>query len=553
MMTKKASIMAGLLILLSWLLPLNVMPWNAWQKEALAFLAAVLLFADCIRSQISSRKVGFPVPAVWFLLLLAILTWQVIGGTVTFRGDAIVLCFYLFAALMILGAGFGQRDVHKAAVSISVLFLTGALVSTFIAYAQALNVWNELTWISRLSVLRRPGANLGQPNHLATLLLIAIAGLLYLRATAVIGRGIEALLGLVLLAGLAVTESRTGVLGLLLLATWWLLRVQLSSSERIGLIIGVILFLGLVWNWPQFHQFIMVEDGGGHLNTTAGTRLIVWPQLLHAAMMKPWAGWGLRNVSEALNAVLDAYPIGNPFTYAHNVVLDLAVGVGLPLAAILTGMVIVWFLRRARQGRSPETVYFIGVLMIFGLHSQLEFPFAYAYLLFPVLFVAGLLEKSVVPERSYTIPIPVLVVASSAACLVMAWSAWEYLLVEEDFQVARFEALRIGDAPPDHVRPTIYLLTQLNTLLVAMRMQPQEGMSEDELELARQAAMRFPWGGIQNRYALALACNGKTDEALRQLKVIRAMHGEVYYQAVRTTWTDSARLKCPSLRDLKLP
>jgi O-antigen ligase len=552
-MNMKASTAVGLLILLSWLLPLNVLPWNAWQKEALTFAAAILLFADSVRAQVSTRKVVFPAPAIWFLLLIGILMWQVIGGTVTFRGDAVVLSFYFLVSVMTLGVGFAQPDVRKAAVFISILFLTGALASTFIAYAQALNVWTEVTWISRLSSLRRPGANLGQPNHLATLLLIAMAGLLYLRATATISRGIEALLGLVLLAGLAVTESRTGILGLLMLVTWWFVRLRPSASERTGLIVGVILFLGLVWNWPQFHQFIMVEDGEGHLNTTAGTRLVVWPQLLQAAMMKPWTGWGLRNVSEALNAVLDTYPVGNPFTYAHNIVLDLVVGAGLPLAVILTGAAVVWFVRRARQGRGPETAYFLGVLMIFGLHSQLEFPFAYAYLLFPVLFIAGLLERRVVPARTYAVPMPVVVVACFATCLVMAWSAWEYLQIEEDFQVARFESMRIGDTPQDHVRPTVHLLTQLDTLLVAVRMQPKEGMSENELELARQAAMRFPWGGIQNRYALALACNGKTEEALRQLKVMRAMHGEGYYQAVKAAWTDVAQTNCSSLRDLKLP
>ena len=90
--------------------------------------------------------------------------------------------------------------------------------------------------------------------------------------------------------------------------------------------------------WPGILNFILIggldDSAATQVNLHAGTRLLVWPQLWEAVLQRPWFGWGLREVSEAHNAVLHAHAQSEPFTYAHNVVLDLAVGMGLPLTLL---------------------------------------------------------------------------------------------------------------------------------------------------------------------------------------------------------------------------
>ena len=113
--------------------------------------------------------------------------------------------------------------------------------------------------------------------------------------------------------------------------------------------------------------------------------------------------------------------------------------------------------------------------------------------------------------------------------------------------------MRIGHTPGDYERPRIYLLTQLDALLEAARIVPTPGMTPDRIELARKAAMRFPWTATQNRYALSLALNGNPEEAIRQLKVMRAMHGEKPYQSIKANWKDLAESKYPQLGQLTLP
>ena len=84
-------------------------------------------------------------------------------------------------------------------------------------------------------------------------------------------------------------------------------------------------------------------------------------------------------------------------------------------------------------------------------------------------------------------------------------------------------------------------------MLIATRTTPQPGMDAQELELLRKAAMRFPWTAIQGRYALAMALNGNVPEAQRQLKVIRAMHGQKMLEAFQARWREMAQQQYPQL------
>ena len=270
-------------------------------------------------------------------------------------------------------------------------------------------------------------------------------------------------------------------------------------------------------------------------------------------MQRPWFGWGLREVSQAHNAVLSHYASGEPFTYAHNIVLDLAIGLGLPMTALLLGLFAYWAWHRLKAVDASATWYCVAVAIPMAVHSMLEFPFSYIYFLVPVLLVVGMLEAATAPRSIVRLKTSFTTLGAASLFLLMIWSVVEYVAMEEDFRVARFEALRIGQTQSDYSRPKVHLLTQLEVMLAASRMVPSPKMSSADIELLRSAAMRFPWTAIQNRYALSLALNGNPDEAIRQLRVMRAMHGEKHYQALKANWQQQASDKYPQLGQLKLP
>ena len=562
--------LSALCLILSWLVPLHFLPWISWHSEMLAFFAAFVLSFVALTSQAEgSRVVSLPVLALPLIALAALVLSQLAVGIITFGGDALVLVLYFALCVTCITLGFASvpsaavdlsgnnaRKNNSALTLMAKVVLLGAFASAVLAFAQVFELWEQSPWVNRMLSLRRPGGNIGQPNQLATLLLMGVASLLFLYESGKLKTVSGALISLVLCAALAMTESRTGVLSLFLLTGWYLYRRR-QAGFKIPLwtvVLGCCAFLGFFWAWPSIFDFILQSTGGGAVvDTKPGYRLIVWPQLLEAMAQRPWLGWGLNQVPKAHNAVASSHVLSEPYSYSHNILIDLGLGLGLPLAALLMFITGVWLWRRIRLAKQLQPWYCVALVLPVAVHSMLEFPFTYAYFLAPVMFVLGVLEG-----LSGTKPAFKMRARSAAACLLMisavaAWSVVEYIEIEEDFRVARFEALKVGQTPASYERPQIVLLTQLDALLAGARLVPKPGMSPSEVELAKNVALRYPWPATQNRYALSLALNGNLTAALRQLRVMRALHGEKDFAKIRQNWRALAQDKYPELRALDLP
>ena len=555
----------ALLFCASWLIPHHFPPWISWHNEICAFAAVLWLYGWILIHQKFDirRPVKAPL-ALWPPVLLTIVgVIQLVTGHIAFAGDAWVLGFYLMLCIFAIHIGYaivGEHEPSSIISRLSVLLVVVGAVSVTISLIQTLEISSNPNWIWRMPTLRRPGANLGQPNQLATLILFALVSLYFLFEARRVRTLITLPLAAILILGLAITESRSGALGLLVMVGWWILkRRSITFSISLSVVGSGVLFFALCfWFWPAC--FSLIQEGGwsshavtAKVNTSAGTRLVIWPQLWEAAMQRPWFGWGLREVSTAQNAVLHGYSESEPFTYAHNIVLDLAIGVGIPVTLLLLGVTCVWLWRRARAANDLVTWYCIAIALPFGVHSMLEFPFAYAYLLAPVMFLLGVLEARLAPRRMVAIPWWTAAAAWALVSAAMAWSVVEYIVIEEDFRMARFEAFNVGKTPSSYERPHIVLLTQLGDLLEGARLIPAPGMAPQRIELARKVAMHFPATATQNRYAQSLALNGNPQEAIRQLRVMRAMHGEANYAQIKAGWITLASEKYPQLRAVELP
>lgn len=552
-----AFVTALLLLAVGWLLPLHFLPWVSWHGEVAVFGAVLILGGLATMRCRTQRALSMPSGALLFAVLGALVVVQWMAGQVTFGGDAIVLVLYLAlcATCWMLGFSGGKRNMVSLLEILAWLLIAMSVLSALIALVQAFEVWEGVAWIAPMPSPRRPGANLAQPNHLATLLLMGGGSTLFLFERRRISAITLSLILATLAIGLAVTESRTGLLGATLLAAW-----AVTGKRRHGLRLRWLYVLlawgGLIaafWCWPLLMSQVAGFGPAAKVNTSAGLRLVVWPQLLEALWMKPWFGWGLRELSAAHNAVAHVYPVSEPFTYAHNLILDLLIGLGVPLTVLLCVAVAIWVWRRLRATSDLLSWYCIAAVLPVAVHSMLEFPHAYAYFLAPATFLLGVLDRRSGIPTGLRVPRGPLVGVTAVVALVAAWTVVEYLAAEEDFRIVRFEDLRVGQTPADYERPTIRLLTQLDALLQGGRIVPEPGMSPQRMELARRVALRFPWPATQKRYALSLALNGEPEEALRQLRVIRALHGEKVYQSVKTQWLQLSETTYPQLATLPLP
>ena len=570
-LAQSISVGGASLLVLSWLTTEHFLPWVSWHAEVLAFAAVLAVaIAAVVAGLISEpdRPVRIPLLAIPFTLVGVVALVQVLTDTMTFLGDAVAVWFYMAMSVTCVVLGFSTPpgpDIPSRAVEpgrwsattwVALAFVTGSVASVFVAFAQVFELWEYSVWVLRMPELRRPGANLGQPNQLATLLVMGVGSAAFLHVSGKLGRVLCALLLLILCTGLAMTESRTGALGLMALLLWWQWK-RGAVAGQVSKWAGPVMaggFLVLFISWPHVMNAMQLTNSQAVNRFTNGDlRMAMWSQLLEAIWQKPLWGWGILEVAKAHNAVADTHPINNPFSYSHNLLIDLAVWMGLPIAMGLAFAAVTWGWRRSKATARLLPWYCIAMVVPLAIHSMLEFPFAYAYFLAPVLYLAGVLESSVRAKDFLHIGAKTAAVMLLVLGSALLWSVVEYLSIEEDFRIVRFEQLRIGKTPANQRRPDIVMLTQLGALLTGSRIVLGPGMAPEQLDQLKKLALRYPWVATQYRYALALALNENAKEATRQFQVLRWQRDEKTYETIKREVNELARTRYPELRTLKLP
>lgn len=491
----------------------------------------------------ASKEIEFPRSVIVFLIfpVMAFLQW--LCSQLPYGGDVLVVGFYAVMCVVCLAMGFasgGDSQLHRPCEMLALVLLAAGLGSVVIALVQVFDVWVGSEWIVRGYSVRRPGANLGQANHLALLLTMAMASLAYVNMCSnVLGRLVSTVLFILLAIGLAMTESRAGLLQLWVLTVLFSLK-PLSAKSRCAPALGLSrwhVVCGSVFATAIFVSYgtvLGLLNGGGVVGriNEGSMRFVVWPQLVEAIMQKPWLGWGMLQVGPAHNAVAHLYPVAEAFHYSHNIFLDLAIWVGLPAAVCFASLAAIWLLQHFKKAQTATTAYALSLVLVLGVASSLEYQYVYAYFLAPVVFVIGVLERlnGVKFWRFFSVRVALVLAATITG--LMTWLAAEYFALEEDIRVARFQASRIGSTPQGYKSPTTLLLTQLSALANNSRIKVMPGMTQSQLAALRNTALRYPWTATQSRYALALAMNGNISEGQRQLYVMRTQYGAAIFLRV---------------------
>lgn len=390
------------------LLAHNVAPsatfWN--QALALAGWALWLLLASG-PGRPGAARAAAPVLAALALLAAAVGTAWVQGLPRGFAAGA--LGAMAAAALLLLAGARAGRAAAAAAPEGDALgplrvvawaLLAAGLLNAAIASLQVFAPqWADGTWLARPGSAGRAIGNLRQPNHLASLLLWSAVALALLAQWRRVPVALAAGLMASLVLALVLTASRTGTLGVLALALWGALDRRLARPTR-GLLLASPLLYLLAWGgmtaWAELGGGVF----GGARRLQAGgdissSRFAIWHDALALVAQQPWGGvgWGRFNLAWTLTPSPDR-PTAF-FDHTHNLPLQLAVELGLPLALAVLGL-LAWGLARAARPRAAldaatddgRRAALVAVLMI-GLHSLLEYPLWYLHFLLPAAWLWG--------------------------------------------------------------------------------------------------------------------------------------------------------------------
>lgn len=517
-------------LLCALLLPNHYLPWLAAYSEFLVFLSVLLLgfFFACY-------SVPLPRSVIFLLLCLVIPILQWSFGAIIFFGDAFIASSYLFAfaCAVMIGNAIAINPIIKQ-VSINYFaatILVAAVVSAWIALRQWLLLSGSI-WVVDLPPGGRPFANLGQPNHLATLLSLGLAAVLYFYEKRYLGRIAGAFLTFFLLVGLALTQSRTPWVGAICGLIWWVwqgrrIPLRLSWKLYVGwLLVYVIVLVSL----PSIVEFLGLAPGADLLDRAqAAHRLDIWRQMLSAVVQGPLWGYGWTQVSMAQIAVALQHPIFMRMDNSHNIVLDLILWNGPLLGGLIVVTNGLWLTRIALRTRTLEGTLALLAAGFVLVHGMFEYPLEYAYFLLPVGLLLGLAEGEAFTCRKKIVHRWLLMGTLVIFAGLLSWVWYEYRIIEEEHRLMRFERSNLGGPIEPNVISEVILLTQLKEHILFARTIPLKGMDRTRLEWMQSIAHRYPYPYNLYKSSLALSLNGYPDLAAKEIFLIRVLHGERSY------------------------
>jgi Virulence factor membrane-bound polymerase, C-terminal/O-Antigen ligase/Protein glycosylation ligase len=388
---------------------------------SLACMQLLLLFSLCTKARYSLHRkqvMFFFAVAIYFVVHISL-------HKVSAEAGATLLAWSCFALIAFLPFAFNVSIYVKAVSNITLnpLFKVGqgkllasllvsiSLISAFMGICQYLRLENWLTPFLSNSSDGSAYANLRQRNQFATLCGIGFLCVLFLRQTSISSNADHWLqsnfraswhwLALMALAiGNGLSSSRTGALQWVLIVSavvCW--RTSLRADVKRLAFGGLALYILVIAIMPWFAQWVGNSNSGllgrtQEMATISGGRITLYSNVIDLIAMKPWFGWGWRELAYAhYNTHFDVRFM-ELLDNAHNLPLHLAVELGVPFALVFCGT-IVWAIVRSTPWRETDATRQLawGILMLIGVHSMVEYPLWYGPFLMTLGLCIGLLQR----------------------------------------------------------------------------------------------------------------------------------------------------------------
>lgn len=513
-------------------------PWVNFHAEALS-IAGVLIAAFAVVA--GRREVGVSrFWVMWTAVALAIAVAQKAILPGIFWGDVVVAWIFLSAMLAAVLVGNHLARDDQALVRMFALFAAVSTLSALIGILQSFSLSDFLgVYGVHNDFGDRAMGNLAQPNQLGTLLLMGLAAHAFLFERRLLSGFTFTLLLAVSTLALALTQSRTALLGATAISIYAVIAPNRLRIGRVAPLVWLGVFWGLFLAIPALNEALLIGGGRNVALMSSNSRDIVWKQVVFGIAQQPWLGFGWNRTATAHMAAAATIPGELTFTYAHNVVLDFLAWYGIPVGLALMLACAYWAWTRGRRPSSEKALFACAALIPLVIHSLLEFPFAYAYFLVVGSLLLGVVDGALVKEE-WRIPKALGFLSLGAVSVVGAIVVVEYLQVEEDFRVARFSNMRIGRLPEGYEYSKIHILTQMGEMIAASRIQPDRSMRPEDIALLKRVANRFPYGALTYRYVEALALNDRLPEARQELEILKGLYGPMYFQAIQVDLIERA-------------
>ena len=503
--------------------------YHEWTMTAGVFVAVIPYFV------IAKEKII--VPAIG-LLVFALMLWlglQSLSG-ITRPAAIYYPVFVLFAMILAMGLGASWVKQTGSAVSLSwmfaLVFFVAAILSVLMQQVQILG----LDWRPFVMYMSNDGvnpirafANVAQPNQLALLICFGIASLWWLLQNSRMPAWLAWCLAVVFLWGLSLTQSRIAWIILpCLTALILLVRRDSHKTSLFGLLsllfIYVILLISLptIAKWLGFVVGTLGERVGGR-----SERTVLLQQAWAMASAHPWfgVGWfnfGPEQVTHASNFSASIYA-----EHSHNIILNFSAELGIVFTTCFFVILLIFLWKTCGSKRRLEdksVIFFLMLLLAVGVHSLVEFPLWYAYVLMPVGVILGALHQMRWQHTSLSLSRSVAWITVPTCFAMLVWAWIDFHRVVDGF-VAFREEKNYALIPEDKVRaPSWTLMPDFYDYFKLMRMTPVAGLSAEDMKFIETTSKRFGFVHILSKQAEIYVLNGQIDAAKKTMLSLQRLH-----------------------------
>jgi O-antigen ligase len=553
-----------LLIGLAWTLPFlqpyHRYPLTGFYSEWLAF-ALGLAAALVLLSRQAWRGAELPAVAMAPVGLAVVLGVQAALERVPYPEQVLTAVQYLlWASLLVLLGSVLRRALGMTTVATTLawfLFASGIL-SAAVGLLQHFQVPTPVEFLIGRGSAQQVFGNLGQPNHYAAHITLALASACYLyacrRLHGALAGGCIALCLLVL----AITGSRSTWLflgALTVLAVLLHVRQRDSGSRRLAIAAGWLLpgfvialaVATLPFMAPPQDRVLTAVERLFQMASGIGPRLQLWREAWQMFLGAPLlgAGWGQFAWHHFVYQAATGESAGpDIYHHAHNIVLQLMAETGAAGALIILGAIVLWIADLKRVKFDLEWWWLLALAAVIGVHSLLEFPLWYSYFLGVVALLLGLGAERVFVLRFASAARAAVGLAIIAGWLNLIAMVPSYIEFERlVFTPQSRSAELLDEAAFAKAVVGLYrepLLVPYVELAVAYGITVSEERLPEKLALTARAVHFAPESGVSYRYALLLALAGEREAALTQLdRSLRVYPGAA--TAVAAELTELAR------------
>jgi O-antigen ligase len=431
-------------------------------SRAAPWLAALAVYAwvhSALLIGMTPMNGLFVLTAVLMFALGAVLQWLPAGAT------AAALAWGVFVGAMVnVAIGWGQFTGHAAAFS---------------------------PWVNQLAADGQIYGNVRQPNQYATLMAMGLAGLWWLclsmqQARPRVSLWTSVLAAALLMSGIVLSGSRTGVLEVALLAAAaWCWRGASKSRQRSTALLFMALPLLYMAEWALLRLTTLVlgvQSADGLVrfaDATGSARNLLYRNVMELIAANPVAGYGIHELNfhhfDADFSRIDGWLHQGRFPAlldnAHNVLLHSWVELGL-LGMLLSVGALALGTLRAKPWREANTEAQMAwlVIAVLALHSMLEYPLHYAQFWLPfclalcVAFSKHTDTSDNIPSISLNIKrnsinntgcIRIFALLFSFCTVAFFYAAWDFDRVSQAFNGAHKREVPLGVSRIDEAQKSL--------------------------------------------------------------------------------------------------